>query len=257
MEPVEVRIGDLCSDLYIPDERKNTSVALFVHGGGFSGGSRKQFSLMASILARDFGIMSLSIDYHLAPSFHFPVQLHDMISSCRWLYESPYGITPDDIFIVGGSPGACIAAVFMMMDDGRLETLADDIIKRPNKAIFLNGIYDLERFYDENPGERTNVDGYIGSSSHSKRIIASPSSYRTGDLDVLLLHGTEDAIITPDQCVSFSSLLQGAGSRCSLRWFQGEGHAWFNECDKMAEVASVIGTYIDSHKEADHAVNAR
>ena len=257
MEPAEVRIGDLCSDLYVPEERKTSGAVLFVHGGGFSGGSRRQFAAIASILAERYGILSLSIDYHLAPSFSFPVQIADLLSAMRWLYESPYGIGPDDIFVTGGSPGACIAAVALMLDGKRLSELVGETLERPRKAIFLNGIYDLERFYGENPRERMNVDGYVGSSSPEGRHMASPVSYRAGNLDVLLLHGTEDAIVTPDQCASFSSFLQESGSRCSIRWFPGEEHAWFNRCEKTAEVASVIGSYIDSYKEDSRAINTR
>ncbi len=249
VEPVEIRIGDLCSDLYIPSERKASGVALFVHGGGFSGGSRKQFAAIASLLAERFGILSLSSDYHLAPYSHFPVQVSDVLSSCRWLCRSSYGIGPDDIFIVGGSPGACIAAVAMMMDRSKIEAMAENPSDRPSKAILLNGIYDLGRFYDENPCERANVDGYVGGSSPERRLQASPSSYQAGGLDVLLLHGTEDRIVTPAQCLAFSQLLQTAGSRCSIRWFPGEGHAWFNSSDKAEEVASVIGEHIKSYSK--------
>ena len=197
MEPVEIRIGDLCSDLYIPSERKASGVALFVHGGGFSGGSRKQFAAIASLLAERFGILSLSSDYHLAPYSHFPVQVSDVLSSCRWLCRSSYGIGPDDIFIVGGSPGACIAAVAMMMDRSKIEAMAENPSDRPSKAILLNGIYDLGRFYDENPCERANVDGYVGGSSPERILQASPSSYQAGGLDVLLLQQDSHASAVP------------------------------------------------------------
>ena len=49
---------------------------------------------------------------------------------------------------------------------------------------------------------------------------------------VLLLQGTEDAVVPPSQAVSMRDALRSAGIRCDLRFFEGEGHG-FRRADTL------------------------
>jgi dipeptidyl aminopeptidase/acylaminoacyl peptidase len=49
---------------------------------------------------------------------------------------------------------------------------------------------------------------------------------------VLLLQGTEDAVVPPSQAEAMRTALAAAGSRCDLRFFEGEGHG-FRRADTL------------------------
>ena len=49
---------------------------------------------------------------------------------------------------------------------------------------------------------------------------------------VLLLQGTDDAVVPPSQAESMRDALTGAGVRCDLRFFEGEGHG-FRRADTL------------------------
>ena len=49
---------------------------------------------------------------------------------------------------------------------------------------------------------------------------------------VLLLQGTEDAVVPPSQAESMRDALRSAGIRCDLRFFEGEGHG-FRRADTL------------------------
>ncbi len=49
---------------------------------------------------------------------------------------------------------------------------------------------------------------------------------------VLLLQGTEDAVVPPSQAESMRDALRSAGMRCDLRFFEGEGHG-FRRADTL------------------------
>jgi dipeptidyl aminopeptidase/acylaminoacyl peptidase len=49
---------------------------------------------------------------------------------------------------------------------------------------------------------------------------------------VLLLQGTEDAVVPPDQAVRMRDALVAAGRTCDLRFFEGEGHG-FRRADTL------------------------
>ncbi len=61
----------------------------------------------------------------------------------------------------------------------------------------------------------------------------SPVS-RAGSMvgSVLLLQGTEDAVVPPGQAESMREALRSAGTPCDLRFFEGEGHG-FRRADTL------------------------
>lgn len=109
---------DLLLDLYVPpdDEITERPLILFVHGGGFSGGSRSSFATHAMNYARR-GFVVASIDYRLRPNDTPAEQLvaalqaiDDAMESVRWLKANAptYGIDPDRIAALGSSAGGAI-----------------------------------------------------------------------------------------------------------------------------------------------------
>ena len=98
--------------LYDPLNNGNPLPALiFLHGGGWVGGSIENRDNGARLLAAESQVAVLSVDYALAPEHHFPDPLDDVVAVCRWLREhaGEYGIDSERLAIGGDSSGANLA----------------------------------------------------------------------------------------------------------------------------------------------------
>ena len=99
-------------DLYYP---KNTTtmmpVILWIHGGGYVGGSKESRQDYAMALA-DAGYVVANIDYALAPEFRYPgpvLQVNQALAYMQ-LYAAEYGGDMTRVFVGGDSAGAQIAS---------------------------------------------------------------------------------------------------------------------------------------------------
>lgn len=83
-------------------------VVLAFHGGAFIVGSPLGAERIASSLAGDHQVMTVSVGYRLAPEHPAPAALQDGVSVLRHLEALP-GVDPQRIVVHGSSAGAAIA----------------------------------------------------------------------------------------------------------------------------------------------------
>jgi acetyl esterase len=98
-----------------------TPVLLYIHGGGWSGGSIALNERAARELAAESGWSVLSISYRLAPAHPFPAGLDDCRAALTWLRrEGPaLDLDTDRIAIGGASAGANLAIATALAENGR------------------------------------------------------------------------------------------------------------------------------------------
>lgn len=86
---------------------------LYVHGGSWRGGNRRQQGRPLLHRLADAGWVAVSASYPLAPSATFPDQLIALKRALAWMRHegSDYGIDPTFIAISGGSAGGHLAAL--------------------------------------------------------------------------------------------------------------------------------------------------
>ena len=115
---------DLLLDLYLPAQpiRRPTPVILFLHGGGWSGGTRTTGPDFKRYFARD-GFAMVSIEYRLTPAVTFPANVEDVRTAVRWLKANAaaHGLDPDRICLWGTSAGGHLAAVAGLAPRGMFE----------------------------------------------------------------------------------------------------------------------------------------
>jgi len=86
-------------------------VLLWLHGGGFIGGSVADIDHACSCLARLAGVTVVSLEYRLAPEHPYPVALHDTCDTLRWLADHGATLGGDGRVAAGGqSAGAALVA---------------------------------------------------------------------------------------------------------------------------------------------------
>lgn len=104
--------------LYEPPQRPRPSGALlWIHGGGLIVGHPAASHDRCSELARDLGILVVSVDYRLAPEHPFPDGLHDCYAALRWLHDAAAALEVDTarIAVGGESAGGGLAATLCQL----------------------------------------------------------------------------------------------------------------------------------------------
>jgi len=130
-------------DLYFPVHKaSNAPVLLFLHGGGFREGDRKQYGYVAEPFAKQ-GIITVVASYRLTPAFAHPAQPDDAKAAVAWIYRNiaRRGGNPNAIYISGHSAGAILTA------DIGVDLSWLDGMKIPRSAVRgivpISGPYDL------------------------------------------------------------------------------------------------------------------
>ena len=101
---------ELKLDLYRPGENARPGIIVWVHGGAWRGGSKKDMPLGSLVSA---GYVVASVDYRLSPQAPFPAQVHDIKAAIRFLRakQRDYGIDASRVVIAGASAGGHLAAL--------------------------------------------------------------------------------------------------------------------------------------------------
>lgn len=135
--------GDLKLDLhYHPDSNEPTPLVVYIHGGGWIAGSRKDTPDLQEYFAKR-GYAMATIDHRYSyvpedgsstfppnrihPKGKFPDHIVDVKAAIRWLraHATEYNIDPDNVATWGSSSGAHLAALAGVVDD--VEEVEGDI----------------------------------------------------------------------------------------------------------------------------------
>jgi len=116
------RGGPVLARLYREHEATQPlPILLWLHGGGFIGGTVYDLDYPCSRLARLAGMLVVSLQYRLAPEHPFPAALHDTYDAMTWLAAQGQIIGGDGRLAAGGqSAGAALVAGASLMarDEG-------------------------------------------------------------------------------------------------------------------------------------------
>jgi acetyl esterase len=108
--------------IYTPDRVVAPAAVYDVHGGGFIVGTLEGSHAANLHLARELGVVLVSVDYRLAPEHPFPAPLEDCYAGLVWTAKNAdaLGVDPDRIAIHGISAGGglCAGLTLLARDRG-------------------------------------------------------------------------------------------------------------------------------------------
>lgn len=258
---------ELKLDLYAPASpiRRPAPVIVFLHGGGWSGGTRTTGPDFSRYFARE-GFAMASIEYRLTPSITFPANVEDVRTAVRWLKANAaaHALDPDRICLWGASAGGHLAAVAALAPRGMFE--GPDNLNYTSTVRCALDAYGPTRFDlmdAQTEQERAALQpsvvtgpggrgaGGRGSVAHSdpaspeSRLLggpvpglpdrvraASPLTYVGKDAPpFLIMHGLADNSVPHAQSVMLYDALKDAGHEVTLRLVDGLPHTFFNRTD--------------------------
>lgn len=229
-------------DVYYPKDRSGILPTIIsFHGGAYVYGDKEGYRHYCMRLAQN-GFTVINFSYRLAPKHRFPTQLQDANAAIRFIMErgKEYPVDPDNIFFVGDSAGAHLAAMYSAAKTNPKYAglLGLNIPTFDLKAIALNcGIYhnsDLEgitSFIQDGDAveyeEKMNLFGYINEDF-------PPAFVMSANRDICL------AFAEP-----FSDYLTEKGIDTQMHIYGDEEHAYghvfhLNSRSKIAEICNRV-----------------
>lgn len=216
-------------DLYVPetDDHLPKPVFVFIHGGGYKEGSKRDAADFSTALAQR-GYAVVSIDYRLKkdPDANMYLTLNDdyedISDAIGWIREhsKEYGLDVGKLAIGGDSAGGHLAMNYVN------QALNSD----PDSVRSVFAIVDI---YGGTMDEA--IDGKLPP--------------------VLIIHGTIDTLIPYSQSVQLTRDLANAGIYSNFFTMEGAGHDYKNDLykDMVIDTAATFLQNVNDFKGADRA----
>jgi acetyl esterase/lipase len=227
-EDVDGRHEDL--DLYLPvgpPPPGGWPVLIAIHGGGWRRFSKAEYGPQVAPTFTRQGIAVVAMNYQLsapgAPSW--PDNFEDVRNAVRWarVNAGRYGLDPDRFAAIGESAGAHLATLLGTNPDGPITSGGDPeagdvygpVSASVDSVVDFYGPTSLAALDAESPPAAFAIDQFLGGNASQlpqTYIDASPVAHVTAQsAPMLILQGTADTIVTPDQARLLSSALTAAG----------------------------------------------
>ncbi len=212
--------GKLEIDVHFPPDWKaedKRPAIVFFFGGGWKGGSRKQFTPQAEYLAKR-GMVAARADYRIKGKHGtLPDKcVQDCKSAVRWLRQNAemLGIDPNRIAAGGGSAGGHTAAATFTTKGLEPEGEDHTISSQPNLLVLYNPALNTSKLAER-----------IGSEEMAKRI--SPNDNLTKDVPpAIILFGTNDRLLAHAE--EYLTKAKKLGLKAELHIAPGQKHGFFN-----------------------------
>jgi epsilon-lactone hydrolase len=228
-------------------------VVLYVHGGGYVGGSITSHRELTARISRASGARVLSLDYRLAPENPFPAAVDDAVAGYRYLLSQ--GIQPRAITIAGDSAGGGLTMATLLA----LKQNGDPM---PGAGVCLSPWVDLEGI-GASMTERAALDPMIHkdgllqtaaqylNGANPRTPLAAPLHGDLAGLPPLLIQvGTSETLY--DDSTRLTDKARAAGVDVTLEEWEGLFHVFqiFVDLPEANQATDKIGAFIRQHTAA-------
>jgi acetyl esterase/lipase len=212
-------------DVYIPKQSVSGKrpAVLLIHGGRWTGGSRKSMYPRHVMPYLEKGFVVVSLGYRLSGVAKAPAAVSDALLALDWLHNNSrrFSIDSNRIITAGSSAGGHLALMVGMVNKQA------KLGPTRNVAAIINicGPVDLADLNTEAGAGAVNAWLPEGQERAEVARLVSPINYaRKGLPPVKSVHGTEDPQVPYDHSVRLTRALRNHGVTAELLSVPGGGH---------------------------------
>jgi acetyl esterase/lipase len=220
--------------IYAKDKAKPRPTLIYIHGGGWIGGTKEGASLLVlPYLARGFNVVN--VEYRLASTALAPAAVEDCRCALRWVYANAktYGFDLDRLVVSGHSAGGHLSLTTGML------SLADGFdnecfeAKEVKVAAIVNffGITDVLDVL-EGPNRKFYAPRWFGALADQRELARklSPINHVHKETPpIITIHGDKDELVPYTEAVRLHEALNRAGTPNQLVTIPGKGHGNFED----------------------------
>ena len=227
--PVEERVAGVHGEWILNHaEPFSRRVVLYLHGGGYVGGTIQMYRSITSAFALRCGARVFAVDYRLAPEHPFPAALDDALAAYRWLLEQ--GVEASKIVVAGDSAGGGLTLSTLL-------AIRERGLPRPAGAVMIAPWVDLLATGDSvrtnartddvvvpDNGENKLAHAYMGGAPLDTPLASGLYAELAG-LPPMLIQASAIEVLL-DDAVRLDAKARAAGVDSKLRLWDGLPHVW-------------------------------
>ena len=245
-------------DLYLPQNASGpTPVYMYIHGGGWRGGSKERYFLRA-LPYLEMGWAVVNVQYRLRHVSRAPAAVEDCLCALHWVKSNAeeYNFDTSRIVVGGNSAGGHLSLTTGMIPSSSGLDLGCEVKDELGVAAVINW-YGITEVGDllQGENEKSYAVEWMGSLSDrldvARRVF--PLSYvREGLPPIFTIHGTADPTVPYRHAVRLHDALTEAGVSNELHTVPGGLHGRFTR-DEMETIYAQIHHFLTRHGLIDVA----
>lgn len=175
VDDIKVKVKDLPSASIrfysLKDNEKDLPVVMFIHGGGWVGGSAEKIEPFCKLIASN-GYIVANVSYSLAPEYPYPVSTIQLVECLNYIYNNSkkYKIDRERIFIGGTSAGAHLSSQLGCLISSKKyqeEVGVKVDVPKISGLLLINGLYNFETAGDcKFPGIKHFIWAYMDKKNN-------------------------------------------------------------------------------------------
>ncbi|MHC4596695.1 MAG: alpha/beta hydrolase [Planctomycetota bacterium] len=230
------RIGDVELPIHIFEPRNHQPkdkrpAIVFFFGGGWRGGSPKQFQNHCQYLASR-GMVATTVEYRVSSRHGVKAVscFRDAKSAIRWVRKNAerLGIDPDRIAAGGGSAGGHLAGASGTIREFDEEDEDTSISSVPNALVLFNPAMVLASVEGHEAKELKKLADMEERLGVKPERLSPYHHVREGQPPTIIFHGKADTTVPYFTSELFAEETQKNGNRCELIGYDGQPHGFFN-----------------------------
>lgn len=254
--------SELCLDIYRPDVPGEVPVVLYLHGGGWARGDKRDFAERLERMAAN-GVAVASANYRLVPDHVYPANIHDTKAAVRWLRANgaQRGLGVGNIGIWGASAGGYLAVMTgLTAGDHELEGDVGDHLDQSSAVqavVTWFSVHDFMTTSYQSPLEKrlqgkTLAAGLFGLDevAAGNSVVRNASPVRrihAGAPPFLIAHGDCDSIVQASESANLLAAFSREGLDATLCLIAAAGHEdpKFDSASNLAMTAAWLKAKLD------------
>lgn len=253
-------VGDrkLRLDLYLPaGADKPLPLVIWIHGGGWRGGSKENPGRTLPLLERGYAVAS--VEYRLSGEAIFPAAIEDCKAAVSFLRlnSAKHNLDPDRFGVWGSSAGGHLVALLGTTNDVT-DFDTHEVCKKapatvqavcdwfgPTDFLRMNDVPGrIDHDAPESPESRF-IGGPI-QQNEEKVAKANPITYVSkSDPPILIMHGEVDQAVPYNQSELLHAALQKAGVESTLYKVEKGDHGFRGAVDSPDKLLRMVAEFFD------------
>lgn len=226
-----------CVDVYLTKSESPTPAMVYIHGGGWQAGSKRQVPAWLLSLVAEGQASLVAVEYRFTDVATHPAQVNDCLRAIQFVRQNAekWNIDPNRIGVTGGSAGGHLSAYVALHDDVAKSDSPDPVQRQSSRvkcAVSFAGPTDwslLKTIQHGHPAYRQLI-GYepgtpIDKMNESLIKDVSPITFVSkDDPPVMQVHGDKDDIVPLEHASKLHQELQSTGVTSELVVIPGGNH---------------------------------
>ncbi len=227
-----------CVDVYLAKSDTPTPAMIYIHGGGWRAGSKKNVPAWLRAFVAAGKLSVVAVEYRFTDVATHPAQVNDCLRAIQFVRQNAkkWNIDPQRLGVTGGSAGGHLSAYVALHDDAAKADSAAPVARQSSRvacAVSFAGPTDwslLSSIEHKHPAYRQLIGYEPGTPAKELKSSlvrdVSPISFASkDDPPIMQVHGDKDNIVPIKHASNLHKKLESIGVTTELVVVAGGSHS--------------------------------